>query len=174
MTDSIYNQVAAEAGACTAAILTNQACSPTVQEIKTLGANEQCIVWTPSQPNSSGNATWPQAYGNQVPFTSGMWIFAARSLTGRWRAPSARASTPRASATSRSPVELLTFLAASPLRTDGDAAAARQIGSCWSDAGKDASQVGQGDTAGKLDIGCMIGIEPAVDEPAWLARCAST
>jgi hypothetical protein len=81
MTDSIYNQIAAQAGACTAGILTNQACSPTVTEIKTIGAGGQTIDWKPSAPDASGNATWPQTYGNQIPFTSGMWIYAAKSLT---------------------------------------------------------------------------------------------
>ena len=41
MTDSIYNQIEAESGACTAAILTNAACNPTVTQIKTLGAGGQ-------------------------------------------------------------------------------------------------------------------------------------
>jgi hypothetical protein len=80
MTDSTYNQVAAEAGACTAAILTNAACSPTITEIKTIGANSQTIDWKPSA-NANGQATWPQTHGNQVPFTSGMWIVAAKKLT---------------------------------------------------------------------------------------------
>jgi hypothetical protein len=81
MTDSIYNQIAAETGSCSAAILTNAACSPTITQIKTIGAGGQSLVWTPSQADASGNATWPQTMGNQVPFTSGMWVYAAKALT---------------------------------------------------------------------------------------------
>jgi hypothetical protein len=81
MTDSIYNQIAEQAGACSAGILTNQACSPTITEIKSIGANGQTIDWKPAAADSSGNATWPQTYGNQIPFTSGMWIYATKSLT---------------------------------------------------------------------------------------------
>jgi hypothetical protein len=82
MTDAIYNQVAAEAGACTAAILTNQPCAPTITEIKAIGANGATIDWKPAAPDTgTGNATWPQTYGNQIPYTSGMWIYAAKALT---------------------------------------------------------------------------------------------
>jgi hypothetical protein len=80
-TDVIFNQIAAESGACSAAILTNQACSPTITEIKTIGAGGQTIDWKPAQADSSGNATWPQTIGNQVPFTSGMWVYASKALT---------------------------------------------------------------------------------------------
>jgi hypothetical protein len=81
MTDSIYNQIAEEAGACTAAILTNQACSPTITEIKTLGAGGKTLDWKPAAADAAGDATWPQTLGNQVPFTSGMWIYATKTLT---------------------------------------------------------------------------------------------
>jgi hypothetical protein len=81
MTDSIYNQIAAESGACSAGILTNQACSPTISEIRTIGAGGQTIDWKPSPSDATGNATWPQTYGNQVPFTSGMWVYATKALT---------------------------------------------------------------------------------------------
>ncbi len=81
MTDSIFNQIEEQAGACTSAVLTNAACSPTITEIKTTGAGGQTIDWKPSPNDASGNATWPQTYGNQIPFTSGMWIYATKSLT---------------------------------------------------------------------------------------------
>lgn len=81
MTDTIYNQIAEEAGACTAAILTNAQCNPTITEIKAIGANGSTIDWKPAVADANGNATWPQTQGNQIPFTSGMWIYATRSLT---------------------------------------------------------------------------------------------
>jgi hypothetical protein len=81
MTDSIFNQIEAQNGACTAAILTNAACNPTVTQIKTIGAGGQSLVWTPTANSPTGQATWPQSYGNQVPFTSGMWIYATTALT---------------------------------------------------------------------------------------------
>ena len=81
VTDSIYNQIAEQAGACTAGILTNQACSPTISEIKAIGAGGATIDWKPAAPDATGQAVWPQTYGNQVPFTSGMWTYATRSLT---------------------------------------------------------------------------------------------
>jgi hypothetical protein len=81
MTDSIYNQIAAQASACTAGILTNQACSPTITEIRAVGAGGQTIDWKPAQATATGNATWPQTFGDQIPFSSGMWVYAARSLT---------------------------------------------------------------------------------------------
>ncbi len=81
MTDSIFNQIEAQNGACTSAVLTNAACSPTVTQIKTVGAGGQALVWTPTANSATGQATWPQTYGNQVPFTSGVWIYATRSLT---------------------------------------------------------------------------------------------
>jgi hypothetical protein len=80
-TDVIFNQIAAESGACSAAILTNQACSPTITEIKSIGAGGQTIDWKPAAADSSGNATWPQTIGNQIPFTSGMWVYASKALT---------------------------------------------------------------------------------------------
>jgi hypothetical protein len=80
-TDSIYNQIAAETGACTASVLTNQPCSPTITQIKALDANGQYLVWTPAAPDANGNATWPQTRGNLIPFTSGIWIYAVRPLT---------------------------------------------------------------------------------------------
>jgi hypothetical protein len=80
-TDSIYNQVAQENGACTAAILTNAACSPTITEIKTIGAGGTTVDWRPAATSTSGTATWPQTQGNQIPFTSGMWVYAAKPLT---------------------------------------------------------------------------------------------
>lgn len=81
MTDAIYNQIAEEAGACTAAILINAPCNPTITEIKAIGAGGATIDWKPASTDSNGNATWPQTQGNQIPFTSGMWIYAAKSLT---------------------------------------------------------------------------------------------
>jgi hypothetical protein len=81
MTDSIFNQIEAQNGACTAAVLTNAACNPTVTQIKTVGAGGQSLVWSPATNSPTGQATWPQTYGNQVPFTSGMWIYATRALT---------------------------------------------------------------------------------------------
>jgi hypothetical protein len=80
-TDAIYNQIAEQNHACTATILTNAACSPTVTEIKSIGAGGATIDWKPAQPDASGQATWPQKQGNQIPFTSGMWICAAKPLT---------------------------------------------------------------------------------------------
>ena len=56
-TDTIYNQIAEEAHACTAAILTNQACSPTITDINTLGAGDTTIEWKPAAADSSGQAT---------------------------------------------------------------------------------------------------------------------
>ena len=53
----------------------------TITQIKTIGAGGQSLVWTPAQADASGNATWPQTMGNQVPFTSGMWVYAAKALT---------------------------------------------------------------------------------------------
>jgi hypothetical protein len=81
MTDTIYNQIAAEAGACSGAVLTNQACSPTITEIKTIGADGTAIDWKPAASDANGNATWPQTLGNQVPFTAGMEIYATKALT---------------------------------------------------------------------------------------------
>ena len=81
MTDSIYNEIAAQANACTSAILTNAPCNPTITEIKSVGAGGQTIDWKPAAPDANGFATWPQTYGNQIPFTSGMWIYAAKALT---------------------------------------------------------------------------------------------
>jgi hypothetical protein len=81
MTDAIYNQVAQESGACTAAIVTNAACKPTISEIKTIGAGGTTIDWKPAAADSNGNATWPQTQGNQIPFTSGMWIYATKPLS---------------------------------------------------------------------------------------------
>jgi hypothetical protein len=80
MTDAIYNQIAAETGACTAGVLTNQPCTPIITEIKTIGSNGATIDWKPAAVDAGGNATWPQRYGNQIPFTSGMWIYAAKAL----------------------------------------------------------------------------------------------
>jgi hypothetical protein len=80
-TDAIFNQIEAETGACTAAVLTNASCNPTITEIKSIGAGGQTIDWKPAPADPSGNATWPQTYGNQIPFTSGMWIYATKSLT---------------------------------------------------------------------------------------------
>jgi hypothetical protein len=80
-TDVIFTQIAAESGACSAAILTNQACSPTITEIKSIGAGGQTIDWKPAAPDASGNATWPQTIGSQIPFTSGMWVYASKALT---------------------------------------------------------------------------------------------
>jgi hypothetical protein len=81
MTDTIYNEIAAQANACGVGVLTNKACSPTITQIKTIGTYGQPIVWTPTAADSSGNAVWPQAIGNQVPFTAGMWIYATKALT---------------------------------------------------------------------------------------------
>lgn len=81
MTDSIFNQIEAQNGACTAAVLTNAACSPTITQIKTIGTGGQSLVWSPTANSATGQATWPQTYGNQVPFTSGMWIYASKALT---------------------------------------------------------------------------------------------
>jgi hypothetical protein len=86
-TDVIYNQIAAEAGACSAAIVTNQACSTTITEIKTIGAGGATIDWKPAAPDASGNATWPQTQGNQIPFTNGMWIYASKPLTWTVQGP---------------------------------------------------------------------------------------
>lgn len=80
-TDVIYNQIASEAKACTAAILTNAACSPTITEIKTIGAGGKTIDWRPAAADANGDATWPQTFGDQIPFTSGMWIYAVKPLT---------------------------------------------------------------------------------------------
>lgn len=80
-TDVIFNQIAAESGACSASILTNQACSSTITEIKSIGAGGQTIDWKPAAPDASGNATWPQTIGNQIPFTSGMWVYASKALS---------------------------------------------------------------------------------------------
>ena len=82
-TDTIYNQIAEEANACTAGVLTNQACNPTITDISTIGAGGSTIDWKPAAADASGQATWPQTYGNQIPFTSGMWIYASKALT--WR-----------------------------------------------------------------------------------------
>jgi hypothetical protein len=81
MTDTIYSQIAAETGACTVGVLSNEACSPTITEIRTVGAGGQTIDWKPAPADATGNATWPQTYGNQVPFTSGMWIYSTKALT---------------------------------------------------------------------------------------------
>jgi hypothetical protein len=81
LTDAVYNQIAQQAGACSAGILTNAPCSPTITEIKSIGAGGATIDWKPSAPDASGNASWPQTYGNQIPFTSGMWIYAAKPLS---------------------------------------------------------------------------------------------
>ena len=81
MTDAIFNQIDAENNACSAGIVTNQACSPTITEIKTTGAGGATIDWKPAAADASGNATWPQTYGNQIPFTSGMWIYSSKALT---------------------------------------------------------------------------------------------
>jgi hypothetical protein len=81
MTDSIFNQIEAQNGACSAGALSNAGCSATITQIKTIGAGGQSIVWTPTANTATGQATWPQTYGNQVPFTSGMWIYASKALT---------------------------------------------------------------------------------------------
>ncbi|HZU11797.1 MAG TPA: hypothetical protein VFB58_03080 [Chloroflexota bacterium] len=91
MTDAIYNQIAAENNACSAGILTNTPCSQTITEIKAIGPNGLTIDWKPAPADSSGNATWPQTYGNQIPFTSGMWIYAAKPLT--WTVQGAQCQT---------------------------------------------------------------------------------
>jgi hypothetical protein len=90
-TDSMYNQIASEAGACTAAIVTNAACSPTITEIKITGpagfdptnntGNPPLIDWKPAAPDASGQAQWPQTQGANIPFTSGMWIYSTKALT---------------------------------------------------------------------------------------------
>ena len=61
--------------------LEDAACTPTPTKIKAIGAGGQTIDWKPSAADSSGNATWPQTLGNQISFTSGMWVYAAKSLT---------------------------------------------------------------------------------------------
>ena len=67
--------------------MTNQACSTTITEIKTIGAAGTTIDWKPSAPGASGNATWPQTQGNQIPFTNGMWIYATKALTWTVQGP---------------------------------------------------------------------------------------
>ena len=81
MTDSIFNQIEEETGACTANVLTNGSCTPTITEIKSIGAGGQTIDWKPTPADSTGNATWPQTYGNQIPFTSGMWIYSTKAIS---------------------------------------------------------------------------------------------
>jgi hypothetical protein len=81
MTDAIFNQIDAEANACSAGILTNQACSPTITEIRATGADGATVDWKPAAADASGNATWPQTQGNQIPFTSGMWVYATKALS---------------------------------------------------------------------------------------------
>jgi hypothetical protein len=92
MTDSLFNQVEAENHACHADSFTNGACDPTVTAIDTYGPTYdkatgtingwgQYETWNPAAPDSSGNATWPEPYGNQVPFTNGMWVKADHPLS---------------------------------------------------------------------------------------------
>jgi hypothetical protein len=89
-TDAIFNQIEAENNACQADAFTNGACNPTVSELDTYGPTydssgnvngAQLFTWTPAAPDSAGNATWPEPYGNQVPFTNGMWVHAGHSLS---------------------------------------------------------------------------------------------
>jgi hypothetical protein len=89
-TDAMFNQIEAENQACQADAYTNGACKPTVSEIDAYGPTydsggkvngAQFIDWTPAAPDSAGNATWPEHYGNQVPFTNGTWVHTDHALS---------------------------------------------------------------------------------------------
>jgi hypothetical protein len=83
MTDSMFNEIEAENGSCTAADLTgNLPCSPTVAAIDGF-AGGKYIPWAPAPP-SGGHQSWPQSFGNRVPFTSGMFVDVPSGASPTW------------------------------------------------------------------------------------------
>ncbi|GEM_PF-2388511 len=81
MTDSMFNQIEAENRACSAdSSFTNASCDPTVSAIDAY-ATGHYLDWSPAGDDGNGDATWPQPYGNQIPFTNGMWVQSSRALS---------------------------------------------------------------------------------------------
>ena len=102
MTDSMFNQIEAENGSCSMdKSMLNVACRLTVPEIDaytpTFDSNGnvnggQYLPWRSSTIDpKTGHPSWPQGQtdkqtglflnGNQIPFTSGMWVHAVTPLT---------------------------------------------------------------------------------------------
>ncbi len=89
MTDAMFNEIQAETGACSHSQFANELCTPTVGAIDAYGpsfdhsgnvSGGQYLNWSPAGLDANGNPTWPQPYGNQVPFTNGMWVQSTKSL----------------------------------------------------------------------------------------------